>query len=110
MVKQALIYVLISFLLLPLQSYSEESLLLKKGTPAPYNGYLVDEEKMKGIIYDIEKMKILEELGKVDQVIIEKQQVTIERFKKKEKTSKYEKYIMFGVGVLFTGLIVKITK
>lgn len=110
MVKQALICVIISFLLHPSVSYSDNSVALKKGIPAPYDGYLVDEEKMKGIIYDIEKMKVLEELSRVDQTIIEKQQITIERFKKKETSTKYEKYIMFGVGVLFTGLIVKMTK
>ncbi len=113
MVKQKIITLL---LLLPLSfnSLATDSLKLKEGDLAPYDGYLIDEPKIKRIIKENKEAEILKEIYKVDQEIINKQQKSIDNLLKENKNikkiSKYDKYVAFIVGVLVTGFTIKVVK
>lgn len=101
-----------------------QSISLKKGQSAPFDGVLTDHPTSQKIVQDLEEgdyhkkraeslQKFLElqdlVLDKKDrqlQILIQQNDVLQNRVEKSESSSSYERLMWFGLGVLGTGLSV----
>lgn len=124
---KVILSVLLILTLIPVQSMGqckESVTVLEMGQEAPCTGFLLspeaeqkasedasDAEFYKALTVRLEHRKILtdKEIGILDkrlQIYIEQSEVLAERVSKRERQSKWEKVIWFGLGIIVTGAAV----
>lgn len=101
-----------------------DSVVLKKGQEAPFDGVLNDHKTSQKIVLDLEEgdynkrrveqyLKIielqdlaLEKRAKQYDILVDQNKILHDRLEKTESNSGYERLIWFGLGVLGTGISV----
>ena len=117
----ALLLILTSSTFLTRNSYAEDAVLLTKGSPAPFEGFLIDRPKaleFRGITFERDEYKLLNESltkslqlykdndkinGEKLSIVLTQNDKLAQELNSARSTSNWEKTLWFLGGVVITG-------